>query len=57
LAKIKARTSTEDLRGNGNILLKGKLKGGERVERTEIITMAQYRVRVKPKLNFGYHKT
>jgi hypothetical protein len=36
LAKIKARTNTEDLRGNGNILLKVKLKGGERVDRTEL---------------------
>lgn len=36
LAKIKARTNTEDLRGNGNISLKGKLKGSERVDRTEL---------------------
>jgi hypothetical protein len=39
LAKIKARTHTEDIRGNGNtllMLLRGELKGGERVDRTEM---------------------
>jgi hypothetical protein len=39
LAKIKARTHTEDLHGNGNVInvIKGvKLKVGERVDRTEM---------------------
>jgi len=57
LAKIKARTNMGDLRENGN--MKGKVKRGWVRGWTELssITMAQYRAPVKPKLNFGYHKT